>query len=357
VGIDRAEDPDAADHRPDRPAPPDDPTEASKAVLADAQQRAELQRSYHARVDHTYDTTRSGCTEALPDLRAAWEKHVENYPEGERPVPSTLPDGSWTDGSDRRLTPERNADASEASADIHTEGKEAILPAMRRVEAADPDRHLSGLEHMLKGEDRLKEKIADILFVESDLSVRQALAKVPDAVRFTLTYGQQRYAEGVLSDVERLKSEGFELVRLKNLWPEEQYKGINSQWRNPETGLRFEVQFHTPESLAAKQLTHKAYERLRSTGITQAERDELAEYQRRAYVAVPIPPGSASIKEFPITNGRTNHLLRDALRGRLPGTSDWRVPSGQNRPRPDRRGFFAQLEVGVLAASLFSRAW
>ena len=58
-----------------------------------------------------------------------------------------------------------------------------------------------------------------------------------------------------------MKSEGFELVKLKNLWAEDQYKGINSQWRRPETGLRFEVQFHTPESLEAKELTHKAYER------------------------------------------------------------------------------------------------
>jgi hypothetical protein len=303
VGIDRA-DSDPFHHRHDHPDGPDGPTETSDATLADPQQCAELHRTYRALVDRSHDTTRSGRTEVLTDLRAAWDKHAEKYPEGERPVPRrTLPDGSWTDGSDRRLTPEQNADASAACADIRAEGREAILPAMRRVAATDPDRHLSGLEHMLKGEDRLKEKIADILFVESDLSVRQALAKVPDAVRFTLTYSQQRYAEGVLSDVEQLKSEGFELVRLKNLWSEEQYKGINSQWRNPETGLRFEVQFHTPESLAAKQLTHRAYERLRSTGITQAERDELAEYQRRAYVAVTIPAGSAGIKEFPIRNG------------------------------------------------------
>jgi hypothetical protein len=300
VGIDRPEDSDAVDHRPDRP---DHPTEPSNAALADPQQLAGLRRSYRARVDHAYDTARGSWTEVLPDLRGGWEKHVEKYPEGERPVPRTLPDGSWTDGSDRRLTPEQNADASGACADIRKEGREAILPVMRRIEATDPNRHLAGLKHMLKGEDRLKEKIADILFVESGLTVRQALAKVPDAVRFTLTYSQQRYAEGVLSDVERLKSEGFELVRLKNLWSEEQYKGINSQWRNSETGLRFEVQFHTPESLAAKQLTHKAYERLRSSEITQAERDELDGYQRRAYVGSTIPAGSASIKEFPIRNG------------------------------------------------------
>ena len=72
----------------------------------------------------------------------------------------------------------------------------------------------------------------------------------------------------------RLKAEGFELIKLKNLWAEEQYKGINCQWRRPETGLRFEVQFHTPESLEAKELTHEAYERIRAPA-PPAERAEL----------------------------------------------------------------------------------
>ncbi len=93
-----------------------------------------------------------------------------------------------------------------------------------------------------------------------------------DAVRFTFTYSPQRYADGVLTDVERLKAEGFELIKLKNLWADEQYKGINSQWRRPETGLRFEVQFHTPESLEAKELTHEAYERIRGSAHARRTR-------------------------------------------------------------------------------------
>ena len=92
---------------------------------------------------------------------------------------------------------------------------------------------------------------------------------MPDAVRFTFVYSQRRYAGGVLTDVDRLKAEGFELIKLKNLWASEQYKGINTQWRRPETGVRFEVQFHTPESLEAKELTHEAYERIRSSASTR----------------------------------------------------------------------------------------
>ena len=139
---------------------------------------------------------------------------------------------------------------------------------MRQIEAADPNRRLAGVEHRLKGEDRLKEKIADALRGRPGLTAAQALSIVPDPVRFTFTYSPDRYADGVLADVERLKEIGLEEVKLKNLWSDEQYKGINSQWRRPETGLRIEVQFHTPASLEAKELTHEAYERIRSPSVS-----------------------------------------------------------------------------------------
>jgi hypothetical protein len=247
------------------------------------------------------DDVSTAWAEAVPSLRAAWEEHQERYPERARVSPKTHPDDSWSSGGARRLTPDQNTEATKACADIHDEGERIILPAMRRIEAADPDRHLAGLEHMLKGADRLKEKVADVLLVESHLTPRQALDKVPDAVRYTFTYPPDRYADGVRADVDRLKADGFEEARLKNLWPSDQYKGINSQWRRPETGLRFEVQFHTPESLEAKELTHGAYERLRrpEAETTQTERDDLAEFQYRVNALLVTPPGTEEIKDFP----------------------------------------------------------
>jgi hypothetical protein len=236
--------------------------------------------------------------EALPGLRAEWEKHEREFPERSRSAPSSQADGGWLGEGDRRLTPEQNTDASKACEDIRTEGKEVILPAMERVEAADPGRRLAGLEHMLKGEERLKEKIADEMTAKPELTMSKAVDTVVDAVRFTFTYSPQRYAEGTLSDVERVKAEGFELVKLKNLWTDDQYKGINSQWRRPETGLRFEVQFHTPESLEAKELTHKAYERIRSTD-SREQRREMKAYQRHVNALLVTPPGTAEIKDFP----------------------------------------------------------
>ena len=170
---------------------------------------------------------------------------------------------------------------------------------MERVEAADPGRRLAGLEHMLKGEDRLKEKIAERLRYNPDWTAEQALAEVPDAVRFTLEYGDDRYTDGVRRDVDRFKEEGFELIKLKNLWTKEQYKGINSQWRTSETGVRVEVQFHTSASLEAKELTHKAYERLRNPAASAEEEVRLEDYQRRVNEHVSFPPRVFEIEDYP----------------------------------------------------------
>jgi hypothetical protein len=320
VPVDR---PDPADD-PDEPGhdrPPNDPRAPDTAppLPIDQASRVAVHRASRAQVEQAYgahqkaapddgrggtadaDAARGSWDEALPSLRVAWELHQDRYPERERATPCTHPDGSWSSGEARRLTPEQNAEATKACADIHDEGERVILPAMRQIEAADPSRGLVGVEHMLKKADRLKEKIADILLVESRLSPREALDKVPDAVRYTFTHSPDRYAEGVRADIERLKACGFEEIKLKNLWSSSQYKGINTQWRRPETELRFEVQFHTPESLRAKELTHGAYERLRRTEneTTQAERDELDEFQRRVNVPLVTPPSSDEIRDFP----------------------------------------------------------
>jgi hypothetical protein len=275
-----------ADSEPREAEPPEAEAPEAEAPEAEAPEAEETER-------------RDAWAEALPGLREEWEKHEREFPERSRSASGAQADGGWSGDGDRRLTPEQNTDASKACEDIRTEGTEVILPAMERVEAADPGRRLAGLEHMLKGEDRLKEKVSERLRYNPDWAAEQALVEVPDAVRFTLEYGDDRYTEGVRADVDRLKAEGFDLLRLKNLWAKDQYKGINSQWRRSETGVRFEVQFHTPASLEAKELTHKAYERLRNPATSTDEEVRLEDYQRRVNEQVPFPPRVFEIENYP----------------------------------------------------------
>jgi hypothetical protein len=87
--------------------------------------------------------------------------------------------------------------------------------------------------------------------------------------------------------------------RPRNSWDSDQYKGINTQWREPETGQRFEVQFHTWASFEAKQLSHAAYERIRNTRTPAAELDELEGFQRQVCANIPIPAGCTEITYDP----------------------------------------------------------
>jgi len=298
VAVDRVDEGDRVEPTGRRPAAAASSRADGGPDRVEAERQAITRRLHRVLVDHAYGVARDAWTQAVPDLRAAWENHKERYPERLRPPPRVTPDGGWVAGPDRRLSPEQNAEASKACEDIAAEGRRDILPALKRVESAEPGRRLAGLDHMLKGEDRLKEKIAERLAAKPGRTIQQAIIGISDPVRFTFTYNPPRYADGVRADVERLKTEGFELVKLKNLWAQEQYKGINSQWRRPETGLRVEVQFHTPESLEAKELTHKAYERIRSSA-SPAERDELEAFQRQANAFLLTPERTEEIEDYP----------------------------------------------------------
>jgi len=179
--------------RGDRGADASPAQQRPEATVSREEQIAEHVR-YREVVEAAFQAAadREAWTGAAPRLRVAWEEHKERYPERVRASPHTETDGTWVSGEHRRLDPEQNTEASKAHADLADEADRHILPALRRVEAADPDRRLAGLEHMVKGEDRLKEKLADELFGK-DKTVREALSEVPDAVRFTLRYDHERY--------------------------------------------------------------------------------------------------------------------------------------------------------------------
>lgn len=207
-------------------------------------------------------------------------------------------------GASGGLNPEANAEVNRGCERIRKNGETVIFPGMRGIEAEDLDRCLIGLEHCFKGQDRIKEKVAAELEARPGLTVEQAMASVPDAVRFTFCYDDEHYAAGVRADLARLASRGFELVKpLKNSWDSDQYKGINSQWRDPATRLRFEVQFHTQTSFEAKQLSHAAYERIRDPRTPDTELSELKDFQRRICAQIAVPPGAAEIV-YPVRKER-----------------------------------------------------
>jgi hypothetical protein len=238
--------------------------------------------------------------ETATESRWIWSEYQRKWPPVERSSAdrSTDPSDSWHGDRGRSLD---NADNSRVEAEcdhIARREEKRISPAMRSVESQDPDRQLVGFEHRLKERDRIKEKVYDKM-EEFSYSAEEAVSAVSDTIRYTFQYREARYTQGVWTDLERLKGEGFRLHQLKNSWSGEEYKGINSQWIEPDTGQRFEVQFHTRTSFEAKQLTHDAYEQLRSKQADKFEQMVLGAFQAKVSAEVPVPPGATDIPDYP----------------------------------------------------------
>jgi hypothetical protein len=237
--------------------------------------------------------------ETAAKSRWIWSEYQRKWPPTERPAVdrSKDPAGSWRADNSRVLGVADNSRVNAECDRIAKREDEKISPALRAIESQDPDRRLVGFEHRLKGRDRIKEKAYNGIKLLKH-SPEEAVSLVPDTIRYTFQYRESRYTQGVWTDIERLKGEGFKLDKLKNYWSDDQYKGINSTWIEPGTGQRFEVQFHTRISFEAKQLTHTAYERVRSKQADALEELVLEAFQNKVAADVPVPPGAADVPDY-----------------------------------------------------------
>ena len=298
-------------HETDAPSAAETATDRGKPApegLPETGRRVAEQRMYWALVDRAYAIARGSTAldawaEAVPKLQASWRLLKEKYGREEQPEPAPQADGgSWRGKGGRSLDAASNAEIDLGYARIREVGENVIGPAILRLAAEDPTRTLAGFDRRIKGADRLKEKVADEMRSTPGITPNQALASIADVVRFTFAYGESAYTAGVRKDVERLEAAGFAQVERRNTWSSEQYKGINTRWREPASGVIFEVQFHTQASLEAKELTHEAYERIRSIDDENAEgireATELKKFQRQVNSSVSIPPGVLEYEDY-----------------------------------------------------------
>jgi hypothetical protein len=59
-----------------------------------------------------------------------------------------------------------------------------------------------------------------------------------------------------------------------------------------------EVQFHTPESWEAKQMTHDAYAMIENPDSSDADKAAARRYQQEVSAAVPVPEGADEIPPY-----------------------------------------------------------
>jgi hypothetical protein len=171
---------------------------------------------------------------------------------------------------------------------------------MRRIETQLDHGHLveDTEKYALKDPDRFKEKLARLIGRYPGTDPKALAASIPDGIRYTLMFDFDYYTEGVSAGHARLTDAGYERIETKPSWDSDQYKGVNSQWREKSSDVRFEVQFHTEESWDAKQKTHEAYEKIQAPGTSVEEIERLRAYQRQVSGEVRVPLGALEIEPY-----------------------------------------------------------
>lgn len=236
----------------------------------------------------------------VPRFQAMWADHERRWPERQHAElgRSADPSGSYRSRSGFELNPERHAETVQAIGRMR-ETEPSISTDMRIIEKENAyGGWLAGFDHRVKGDGRLKEKVAEQVAAEPDKSSSAILRKIPDALRFTCCFEPDSYTKGYYDVKARLEGLGHEMYQSTNYWADAEYKGINTRWVTPQ-GQRFEVQVHTPESFHAKEdVTHKAYERIRDLITSRPEFRELHAFQREVSARIQLPKAAVDIADF-----------------------------------------------------------
>ena len=122
---------------------------------------------------------------------------------------------------------------------------------------------LTGLDHRLKDPDSYIRKIQT---GANDLGIseEEVAENLYDINRYTGIANSDTIAHKAVKALDDLEKRGYNIVGVRNAWLETgvAYKGINVKVISPE-GQKFELQFHTPQSLKLKDLIHPYYEKQR----------------------------------------------------------------------------------------------
>lgn len=171
--------------------------------------------------------------------------------------------------------------------------EEPQITATVRAIAGAEGATLEGLSHRLKSRRSLRRKIALRAATHPDLSVIHP--DIVDALRYTAVIRDRprgRYVAATREMLADLESAGYVVVRVKNYWPRgDNYSGVNAVLRAP-SGLQWELQFHTPQSVALRDLWHSSYERLRDPTTPAGERRRLFRRMSEPWNHVRVPSGA-----------------------------------------------------------------
>jgi hypothetical protein len=119
----------------------------------------------------------------------------------------------------------------------------------------------------------------------------RVLSAQADTVRYTIVLPEASYVKKARKLADRLYRRAVAPGPWDNSWTGPRYRGINTSWTDITTGVRFEVQLHTPATREASRRTHLAYEEWRLPGTAPDRVARLEAIIGREFRRAPLPPG------------------------------------------------------------------
>lgn len=177
--------------------------------------------------------------------------------------------------------------------------KEPKITKDVKAAAESSGARMYGLSHRLKTKESIERKIkSDAL--EEGISQQAAAKGIKDALRYTTVADNDNFVRTYNDTKDRLTNHGYSEVKCKNFWDlyrqgKAKHKQITCQFADIN-GYVFEIQFQTPDSIAAKEKKTPIYEERRKTGNTPERNAELERQMVELMETIPDPKDIYKIK-------------------------------------------------------------
>jgi hypothetical protein len=189
----------------------------------------------------------------------------------------------------------REARADTLAAEKISEAKmyEPEITSMLLSTSKDLGGTMDKIDFRLKSQDSMTRKILSNS-IEHGITEEAEANKISDVLRYTMVFDNPKtYTSNVLTAVAKMKEMGY--TKHDNRWrnyfsPGNAYNGYNTVWEN-KNGMKFELQFHTTESLTIKEKVHQIYEKYRKLPQNSKLRPVLAKEMVDAWNVYERPSG------------------------------------------------------------------
>lgn len=163
---------------------------------------------------------------------------------------------------------------------------------------------MDGLEYSVKTASSVKSKIdrktdKALQAGETPKEDFEYVSETGDLLRYTQVVKHDEMAEKVRETVKLLEDKGYTVDEVDNKYlnDEGRYKAVHLNATSP-SGQQFEMQVHSPETLAASRATHTMYEEWRKPETSPERKAELYTQIKKTYDNLPLPRNIRSLPSF-----------------------------------------------------------